>query len=49
MPTLGEMMNAPQSEKEAGILDRFFAMLQERRTRNRVQQTADVLQGLDEQ
>ncbi len=49
MPTLAEMMNAPQAGKEAGILDRFFAMLQERRARNREQQTADVLQGLDEQ
>lgn len=48
MPTLGEMMNASQAEKEAGILDRFFSMLQERRARNREQQTADVLQGLDE-
>jgi hypothetical protein len=26
MPTLGEMMNAQPAEKEAGILDRFFAM-----------------------
>lgn len=31
MPTLGEMMNAPQAGKEAGILNRVFAMLQEQR------------------
>ena len=31
MPTLAEMMNAQPAEKEAGILDRFFAMLQEQR------------------
>lgn len=49
MPTLGEMISSPKAEKEAGILDRFFAMIQERRARNREQQTADVLQGLDEQ
>lgn len=48
MPTLGEMISSPQAGKEAGILDRFFAMLQERRARNRDQQTADVLHGLDE-
>lgn len=48
LPTLGEMIGSPKAGKEAGILDRFFAMLQERRARNREQQTADVLQGLDE-
>lgn len=47
MPTLGEMISSPQAGKEAGILERFFAMIQERRARNREQQTADVLQGLD--
>lgn len=48
MPTLGEMISSTQAGKEAGILDGFFAMLKERRARNREQQTADVLQGLDE-